>query len=473
MIKFVSIILAFIMIQSISIAFCFSKIAVDSHKNLDNFSSLTDEIVFYSNGSTFSPVIVLQANASILWTWDDNTTSNSLAPTKDYGSSKLRLNRLKVTPWSALRRINIGYDASDGGSGNIELVPDQHASRVENLSLVAPYLKEWCSSYNNIDSLNFSNFVNLETIECFKSRFLRKVNLTNTTKLKRICFEENNLINFDISDSPALEDIRAAINKYKTIDFSNYTQDIWHICVRDNPQITNTNLFNDLSKFPKLAELFIWDTNQQGNLVIPSTHPNKEVFIKAYQNKYSSLNLKGALRNNIFYGCVEMSHNNLTKVDISGCIQIKKLDLSYNDLDSLMVDQVLKQADEFGSSNGTIDLRFNAPPTSIGLGYMKNLKNRGWIVNIDQVYTGWNQNLNDPYLFKVYANSSNGKIIIHLDTIPPEGIMVEIRDILGKKLINQKIFNNINELPIYRSNANFYFITLRDGNWTKTKKVVL
>jgi len=87
--------------------------------------ALNDEIIFYSNGSIFSPVIVIEGEAQILWTWDDDSTSNSFTPIKDYGSSKLRKNTLKVTPWSAVRRINIGYDAEEGGSPDIELVQNQ------------------------------------------------------------------------------------------------------------------------------------------------------------------------------------------------------------------------------------------------------------------------------------------------------------------------------------------------------------
>ena len=148
---------------------CLSIPSIEKSENFVKTEQSADEIIFYSNGSTFSPVIVLQATAEVLWTWDDNTTSNSLTPTKDYGSAQLRPNRLKVTPWSALRRINICYTAEDGGTESIERVPDQHVSLVENISLAAPYLKEWCSSYNNIKSLDFSNFINIETIECYRS----------------------------------------------------------------------------------------------------------------------------------------------------------------------------------------------------------------------------------------------------------------------------------------------------------------
>jgi len=114
-----------------------------------------------TTGASFAPVIVVEGAPKILWEWSDGTTSDSTAPSVNFGTEESREQRLRVTPWSALRRINIGYDGGDGGSGQIEYVADQHVAEVRNLDLVAPSLREWCSSYNKIVSLDFSNFVNL------------------------------------------------------------------------------------------------------------------------------------------------------------------------------------------------------------------------------------------------------------------------------------------------------------------------
>ena len=71
----------------------------------------SDEIIFYSTKDVFAPLITLSGKASVRWTWDDNTTDTITNPVKNYGSDGLRKNYLKVTPWSALQMINIGYDA--------------------------------------------------------------------------------------------------------------------------------------------------------------------------------------------------------------------------------------------------------------------------------------------------------------------------------------------------------------------------
>ena len=67
-------------------------------------SAPTSEIVFTTTGSSFSPVLIVTGSPTILWTFADDTTSNSATPTKNYGTSTTRLNRLTVTPWSAVTR---------------------------------------------------------------------------------------------------------------------------------------------------------------------------------------------------------------------------------------------------------------------------------------------------------------------------------------------------------------------------------
>jgi len=81
-------------------------------------------------------------------------------------------------------------------------------------------------------------------------------------------------------------------------------------------------------------------------------------------------------------------------------------------------------------------------------------------------------NIADPYLCKIIPNSSNGTIQILLNKLPLEGVLVEIRNILGNKILEQKIFNNITNLSINKSTVNIYFVTLRSKNWRNTKMVI-
>jgi hypothetical protein len=345
-------------------------------------------MVFVTEGASFSPVLVVDGAPDILWTFADGTTSASATPSKNYGTAATRENRLKVTPWSAVRRINIGYDAGDGGSYDIEFVPDQQVSAVRGLHLVAPTLAQWCSSYNRIARLDFRNFTNLDTIECYLSGSLTQVDLTNTPSLRRACFEDCSLTSLDLSGSPNLEDLRGAVNNYPTISFGAIGSQVWHICVRDNPQFTNRTLFADLTQFPLLSELFIWNDNQTGALRIPATTPTGGVSILADDNAYSSLNLSGALQNVANTATVHLRRNSLTSVDITGCRQLTEIDLQDNQLTSAALDALLADLDALGRNVDNTpegvsllaDIRGNATPGPDGYAHAESLSGKGWTV---------------------------------------------------------------------------------------------
>lgn len=430
-----------------------------------------EEIIFYSNGSIFSPVVVLQGTAQILWTWDDNSTTNSAKPRKNYGTEKLRRNTLKVTPWSAVRRINIGYDAGDGGSPEIELVGNQQVSKVENLELVAPYLKEWCSSYNLLTSLDFSNFVNLETIECYLSQKLQSINLTNTPQLKRACFVINALQSLNLKDCINLEEVLVGSNPVTNLQLPEKGDSLWYLGARNDSMLINQYTFNDLSKFPNIAHISIWNSNQKGSLIIPKTNPTRWVWIRAYENKYTYLDLRGSLQNYHEIGYVDLHKNKLTKVDIEGCKEIRTLNLSDNLLSSQEVDSVLKQLDDFGTTgiDGNVDLSNNKPPTALGLIYKKNIEAKGWKVIVDSPTAS--VTLNDADNFNLYPNPSHGAFHIHLNKMPSEGVIVQITNLNGQLLLSKKIFESDSDWSVDQFPEKIFFITLKGPHIFETKRI--
>jgi len=344
-------------------------------------------MTFTAEGSAFDPVLVLAGPATIAWTFADGSTSTAAAPHKVFAAVARRTHLLRVTPWSALARINLGYDAGDGGSDAIEHVPDQCVSAVTGLHLVAPTLRQWCSSYNQLTTLDFSNFVSLDTIEGYLSRSLVRVRLANLPRLKRACFEDCDLRELDLSQCPALEDLRGACNAYPTIEFGGIGRDVWHICVHSNP-LTNAALFSDLSQFPKLSELFIWTDRQAGTLRVPATHPERGVGLAGDGNAYGVLDLRGALRNPKANGTVSFRGNRLTRVVIDGCVQINELVLADNRLATDQVDRLLTTLDQLGRSRETtpdwlklqVDLKGNAVPGAAGRAAAARLAAKGWTV---------------------------------------------------------------------------------------------
>lgn len=346
-------------------------------------------VSFTTEGPDFAPVLALSGEATVTWRFADGSTSREARPRKSFGSAARRTHTLVVTPWSALRRINLGYDAGDGGSDQLERVPDQRVSAVGGLALVAPTLREWCSSYNRLTELDFSGFLALDTVECFQSRSLTSVKLANLPRLRRACFEACSLRALDLSQCPALADLRGAANAYSTIDFGTIGQAVWHICVHSNP-LTNQALFNDLTQFPRLSELFIWNDHQAGTLRVPATHPTQNVSLAGDSNGYSVLDLRGALRNPRSGGQVSFRGNRLTRVELDGCVQLNELQLADNRLPAGEVDRLLTTLAQLGRSREStpawlplrVELQGNALPGPAGRAAAAQLAARGWTVKL-------------------------------------------------------------------------------------------
>jgi hypothetical protein len=345
---------------------------------------LPPEITFVTEGESFAPVVTTQGNARIRWTWADGTGSDLPNPTKTYGSSAQRKNRLRVDPWSAVRRINIGYDAEDGGDPTYERVPDQKVSNVVGLGVVAPYLEQWFSSFSRITSLDFSHFRQLRTIECLWSRSLKRLQLNDVPSLRRLCVEGAELAELDLSDAPKLEDLRGARNAFPDIRFGDTAPNLLHICVRDNPQLRNGHLLANGDRFPNLAEILVWNSNQNDTFALHSTNPDKVAVIIIKQNQYTALDLVGALKSRRrVWAILDASSNALERVAMQGCAQIKMLNLSNNRLSTAGVDSVLEQAVAWNTEEGEIDLRSNSAPSATGNQLRRTLEGRRWKITVD------------------------------------------------------------------------------------------
>jgi PGF-pre-PGF domain-containing protein len=357
-------------------------------------------ITFVSTGSSFSPIITVTGNCTIQWTFGDGTTSNSAAPTKSFGSARTRTNTLVVIPWSAVTKINIGYDGSDEGvppsSSTIARLNQQNVIAVSGLENVAPSLQIWASSYNPLTELDFSNFIALHTIECFNCRSLDTIKLSNVPSLNRLCLERCNISYLDISEAPSLADIRASSqqsSKY-TIKWGSTGSNIWHICIRDNPQITSTFPFN---QFPILKDFYNWNDNQSGTLHLTSTSLRR---VLSSNNHYSAAVLSGCFP----AGGRELNihDNNLKSLDISNDPGLLYLDASRNSLNQTAVDGVLQTLDSYKTTRGSLDLTGNAAPSIAGIAHANNLTSRNWGVKVPSQ--------NNPPIANFTSNITSGTV---------------------------------------------------------------
>lgn len=336
-------------------------------------------ITFVTTGSSFSPIITVTGNPEIRWVFGDGSTSDSASPTVDFGSEGKRENTLVVTPWSAVTKINIGYDGSDGGvtpgPDTIEKLEQQNVIAVTGLEIVAPYLQVWASNYNPITALDFSNFTALHTVECFDCNSLATLGLRNVPSLTRLCLERCNISYLDLSEAPSLADLRGASQKSSTytINWGTTGAHLWHVCVGANPRMTG-KLPSD--QFPVVKDYFVWKGNQSGTLHLTSTELKK---VRAYNNHYSAAILSGCFPAGR-RGVVNIHDNDLTSLDISNDPGLIHLNASRNSLDQAAVDGLLQTMDSYGTHRGYLDLTGNAAPSATGIAHADNLTARGWKV---------------------------------------------------------------------------------------------
>jgi len=359
--------------------------------------NIESDVIFISSNATFAPILTIKPGATVEWHFADGTTSNSARPCKTYKYPAIRQNRLRITPWSALTRVNLGYDGSDGGDSSIEHVPQQSVVNIKNMELMAPYLRQWCSSYNQIQSLDFDNFITLDTLECYHATSLISVSLHNTSSLRRVCFEACQLAYLNLSESPNLRDLRSALNKNVGITFGNVGEHIYHLCARDNPQFSQ---ILPIRQFTGMQELLIWNDNQSGPLNNAS-HILRYVDIS--NNRYTSCDFSmnpnlitcncsyNKLTSLVLAQCSKLttlncSHNNLEALDISSCTALTLVDAHHNLLTQSAVDSILKALVNANNPGGTCILTSNNPPSLKGLCSRNILISRGWTVRISSPF---------------------------------------------------------------------------------------
>lgn len=336
-----------------------------------------DIVNIQTTGSVFSPILQVTGNPVIEWTFEDGTKSSSPSPVKDYGNPASRRNYLKVTPWSAVTGLNLGYDASDGGySPDIALHPSQGVIGFQNFGNLKGSLKRLSMLGNPVREMDLSGFISIEFIELYNCKALEKLTLDNHPLLERICLENSNLSTLNLSGCPQLADLRAALNNFSVINWGSTGSKLWHICIRDNPLLITP--LPALTQFPLLRELLIWNDNQSGTL---ECHSEILETIQAEFNNYDKIDVRGCKN----LKRLTVSGNLFKYLDISGSPEIRELIMEKCDLSGSVVNYVLGVLDCNGIFGGKLDLSGNTAPSGSGINYLDNLRNRSWDIQIPWV----------------------------------------------------------------------------------------
>jgi hypothetical protein len=334
-----------------------------------------------TSGSQFQPAIYCDVGTpqEFLWTWSDGTTSSDFPiASVNFGNSALRSHTLKVYPPDLLTAINLGFDGSDGG----ETTPLSNRPPQDVTSAYFPFpltsVRYWGSSYNPIgDTLDFTGFTSLEAIECFHCSNIEHVVVSKLPSLKRVCFEQCNLQELDLSGDPNLEDVRAALNSFSSITLGPGTgSKIWHFCTRENFNIAQ-DFSQIMTNFYLLREPWIWHNNQSGALKFVSTNLTD---VETWGNHYTFADFSGQPNLQICW----VQDNLLTNIPMTGCVALQNFQAQNNQLSSAVLDTLLAELDNSCPDLSYVDLSANAGfPSAIGFSHYSNLTNRGVTVYID------------------------------------------------------------------------------------------
>lgn len=346
------------------------------------FRGLTnDSVVLETTGAEFTAIVTC-ADAGptpVLWRWSNGTTGTGFPTvTHSFGSAAPRQHSLELVAPARLTKLNIGFNAADGGWGTpLDLLPGQNVSRIHFPAPLADLTCFGATHNHGIREIDFTGFNHLEYLECFECTGLERVAVADLPALRRLCVEACALTELDLSGLPNLEDVRGALNDFTQITVGRGTgPKIWHWCTRDNPQMTQ-NFADIMGDFTAMEELYIWNTNQHGAFTIGSMVLRD---FEANWNHFTSVALPGRTNLQICY----LQRNELTSVDLTGCTGLRELDLSYNQLPPAAVDALLAFLDTACPNLASVNLSNNpGAPSAAGVAHAQNLVARGVAVSID------------------------------------------------------------------------------------------
>lgn len=338
----------------------------------------TARIAITHTGQTLEAIIEVDAGATVLWEFADDTTSDSLHPTKDFGTAATRTTYLTVTPTSALTLLVVGYDAGDDGTlGDDYLLEQQNVPTITGVNSYANLVTFACSQ-NPITALEFGGCSALETIECYQCTSLDSIGLSGATSLQRLCLEGCSVETIDLSSCGNMRDWRGAGQGLQNITWPASMPYLWHLCIHNNELAANIPP-SLIATMVAMRDFYLWDAQQSGALTLVGGNL-RDVLI--YNNAYTSLDVSAGFLDGTA-ATIDARNNALTSVNITGCSELVGIYLQTNALDEAAVDGILAEVESWGTSGGILNLSGNTAPSSTGLSDVATLEGRGWTVTVD------------------------------------------------------------------------------------------
>lgn len=335
-------------------------------------------IELWSGGAEFSPQLRLHEgqDTNVVWHWSDGTvTVNELAPVKDFGSAGVRRNIVTLSNAHALELLNLGYDAGDGGPGNIPLRAPQDVRSIVGLqsALAINYLA--VSQNNGLLTLDCSDLPSLVDLEAYLTRNLGSVSIVGCSGLRRVCFEDNNIHpQLDLRSCSGLLDLRGAANGLTSILWpESGMPNLWHMCLQSNGALGSSSL-PDLSLYPSLREFWLWNCGLTGTLTL---YMVSGASIIVDNNELTGLDLTHVHPN----GSEVRAQANPLESIVWGTSTWVSVRFDNCNLSSALVDAACIHLAGTGRPNGVASFVGCSAPTAASLAARNSLTANGWALS--------------------------------------------------------------------------------------------
>lgn len=173
-------------------------------------------------------------------------------------------------------------------------------------------------------------------------------------------------------------DLRAAAQEAGTLRLAPLQKPLAkliHLCVRDQVVTGHPTSV----QLPACEELWNWNCGQKGDFPTPGLGRS----VLAAANGYTLADLSGQWVYEGGWGTLELTNNQLTSVNLTGCRSLQTIKLDGNVLDGTQVDGVLAEVASWGTTGFHLDLAgTNAAPSAAGRRDAADLRDRGWQVTL-------------------------------------------------------------------------------------------
>lgn len=342
-------------------------------------SPRAESIVITVSSDFFRPAMEFTADAIVTVDYDDGTAPAEIAITGPTGPSSV--NRVfdshtfedaqtshdvtvVVRPWSALKVLNLGYRAADGGNdtgGNgldyITLYPEEpnsggmdwndwirgHVGTVTAVSglSAATDLYAVCCDNQALTEIDLSGCDKLKTLEAYSSQ-IKKTNFAGCASLVRCSIENTGaryswrVVNgnrvedasLDLADCPVLRDIRGSADDHDLLKLHpGALGTLWHLCKWGNPHFTHVQIGDeapgklDPRRFVALRQIWLGGSPVLGELVINNGVPDS---IWGNSCGITSIDCRGQTQLRV----LQAAYDPVTSIDITGCTALYELSLT-------------------------------------------------------------------------------------------------------------------------------------------------